>query len=113
MLGKRAQKRQIYPAIPASIADSRAGFPPTDWSLLRQVADGQWEPLLREYLRPCSRETVLICRRKGLELTDSEDVFQELMLRVMQPGKLGAGVQGARIFGPMTGTSKAICPVVS
>jgi DNA-directed RNA polymerase specialized sigma24 family protein len=66
---------------------ANSNFPPTHSSILVQARDGNWEPFLREYLEPCWREVVLVCRGRGISIPDAEDLFQELMHRIMREGK--------------------------
>jgi len=64
------------------------GFPATRSTVLRRAASDDWKQFLAAYLRPCWREVQLVCRRRGVPLTDADDLFQELLLRLLRPGKI-------------------------
>ncbi len=68
------------------LLDSGDSFPETHMSLIIDAAAGEWSPFLREYLRPCWREVLLVCRQWNLPAPDADDLFQELMVRLFQPG---------------------------
>jgi DNA-directed RNA polymerase specialized sigma24 family protein len=59
-------------------------FPETNTRILAEAAAGKWGPFLDAYLRPCWREVVIACRRRRLALDDAEDLYQDLMLRLLQ-----------------------------
>jgi DNA-directed RNA polymerase specialized sigma24 family protein len=65
-------------------------FPETQQTLLAAAADGRWNEFLDAYLRPCWKNLAAACRAKGLDLHDADDLFQELILRLMRPGRFGA-----------------------
>ena len=70
-------------------------FPQTETVVLTAAADGHWEPFFRAYLQPCWREVVIACRRHGLRLADPDDLYQELMLRVIRDAGFGHRVKQA------------------
>ncbi len=59
-------------------------FPETETVVLREAAAGRWDTFLQVYLRPCWREVVSRCAEHGIALPDAEDLFQELMLRLVR-----------------------------
>ena len=65
-----------------------AEFPDTRTSLLEQAAAGEWEPFLQQYLAPCWREITICCRQQKIPLADADDLFQELIVRVIREGQL-------------------------
>jgi DNA-directed RNA polymerase specialized sigma24 family protein len=65
-------------------------FPETETGLLQEAAAGRWATLIDLYLRPCWREVIIECRTRRIPLADSEDLFQELVLRLMQQGRLNS-----------------------
>jgi DNA-directed RNA polymerase specialized sigma24 family protein len=78
-----------------------AEFPDTRTSLLERAAVGDWGPFLEEYLAPCWREIVIRCRAQHIPLGDADDLFQELIVRVIREGELRSlpadpGADGAR-----------------
>ena len=64
-------------------------FPETNSGLLAAAADGRWEEFLAAYLRPCWKNLLAACRARGLDLNDADDLFQELIVRLMRPGRFG------------------------
>jgi DNA-directed RNA polymerase specialized sigma24 family protein len=62
------------------------GFPETSSKLLAEAAGGDWPRFFAEYLGPCWHEVVCACRQKGLALNNADDLFQELVLRLMRQG---------------------------
>ena len=73
---------------PPSAPHGAAGFPETRTSLLEQAAAGEWGPFLAAYLAPCWREIVIRCRTQHIPLMDADDLFQELIVRVIPAGEL-------------------------
>lgn len=67
--------------------DPSSPFPETEESVLAQAAGGDWERFLRAYIEPCWREMLIVCRQRGISLVDGEDLFQSLMLRLLQEGR--------------------------
>lgn len=59
-------------------------FPETHTEILAEAAAGNWTRFLDEYLRPCWREIVIACRTRGLPLPDADDLYQELMVRLIR-----------------------------
>lgn len=59
------------------------GLPETRTQILAQAAAGNWGPFLEQYLEPCWREVVIVCRSRQVPLPDADDLFQELMLRLL------------------------------
>lgn len=76
--------------IPADSKSNPALFPETHRGLLAAAAGGRWEEFFAVYLRPCWNNLAAACRARGLELNDAEDLFQELVLRLMQSGRFGS-----------------------
>ena len=72
---------------PVNIENSEL-FPPTRSQVLRAAADQDWTAFLAAYLRPCWREVLLVCRKQGVRIDDAHDVYQELLLRLMRPGRI-------------------------
>ncbi|MCR4412525.1 MAG: sigma-70 family RNA polymerase sigma factor, partial [Thermoguttaceae bacterium] len=64
--------------------DTGDEFPETETLVLREAAAGRWDTFLRAYLRPCWREVVSRCAEHGIAMPDAEDLFQELMLRLVR-----------------------------
>ncbi len=60
------------------------GFPETQTRVLAAAAAGDWGPFLEQYLDPCWREVVIACRSRRISLPDADDLFQELMLRLLR-----------------------------
>jgi hypothetical protein len=100
-----AKNRETSPPSP------RNGFPNTRLSVLRQAAGGEWETFLRAYLEPCWREIVVACRVRGIGLDESEELFQELMVRLIKPGALHRAAETAEALqsrgGPFRGNLPA------
>ena len=63
-----------------------AAFPETQASVLLEAASGEWGRFLNEYLRPCWCQIIASCRARRLPLTDADDLFQELVLRLIKEG---------------------------
>jgi DNA-directed RNA polymerase specialized sigma24 family protein len=59
-------------------------LPETQTNVLARAAAGDWTEFLGQYLQPCWREVVLACRAKNIPLDDAEDLFQELLLRLVR-----------------------------
>ena len=74
-------------------AEAKDEFPETQVDVLRKAAAGDWAPFLEEYLRPCWREVVLTCRQHNLPLSESDDLYQELMLRLLRSSGLNREVR--------------------
>lgn len=91
MQKKTAHSRQ--PANPATCGRDSEFFPTTQSKVLLAAAQGDFQAFCEYYLRPCWREVVLICRQKGLSIADPDDVYQELMLRLLDDGAFGAKAQ--------------------
>ncbi len=72
-------------------------FPETQTKILADAAAGDWGPFLDHYLRPLWREVILACRAHSLPLTDADDLYQELMLRLMRDGRFRREVRS--LFG--------------
>jgi len=81
-MAKKAERRQTG----ISAVDDFSGFPDTQTEVLAQAAAGNWEPFFDAYLRPCWREVVMACRARQIALPDADDLYQELMLRLIQDG---------------------------
>ena len=64
------------------------GFPATQTAILKEAAAGNWGRFLEEYLRPCWREITISCRSHGIPLTEADDLFQELIVRLLREGRL-------------------------
>lgn len=64
-------------------------FPETVTLVLREAAAGRWEAFLATYLQPCWREVVLACRAHQIPLPDADDLFQELMVRLVKDAGFG------------------------
>lgn len=73
----------------ASEGVAAEGFPETQTGILALAAEGQWEPFLRTYVHPCWKEVVMACRAKGVSFDHTDDLFQELMLRLMRRSPFG------------------------
>ena len=91
-MGKRKRKRS---ASEFSVPDDLAEFPETDSDILRQAAAGIWEPFFDGYLAPCWQETVTACRARRIPLSDADDLFQELMVRLLRDGRFQRSVRSA------------------
>jgi DNA-directed RNA polymerase specialized sigma24 family protein len=65
-------------------------FPETQTEVLAQAAAGEWTAFFAQYLRPCWREVVLACRQRNLPLEEAEDVYQELIVRLLRDGTFNA-----------------------
>ncbi len=65
-------------------------FPETQTEVLAHAAAGDWSRFFAEYLRPCWREVVLACRQRNLPLGEAEDVYQELIVRLLRDGTFNA-----------------------
>ncbi len=75
-------RKSIEPAGPPF--ETGDDYPETSTFILHEAAAGRWDTFLAAYLRPCWREVVLCCAGRGIPLLDAEDLFQELMLRVLR-----------------------------
>lgn len=83
---KKAQRHKLSNrALSASQSDP-AAFPETQTTVLAQAAAGQWEEFCRRYVAACWREVAFACRGRNLPLTESDDLFQELIVRLMKSG---------------------------
>lgn len=90
---ERGEKNEKNGEIPS--AQGEQDFPRTRTEVLAAAADGRWDPFFEEYLHPCWREIWLVCRSHGITLADAEDLYQELMLRVIQHAAFGPQVRQA------------------
>lgn len=89
-MGRRPEKSRTRPhATP--VGDDP--FPDTRTEILEEAAAGNWRPFLEEYLRPCWREVVIACHTRRLPIPDAEDLYQELMVRIIREAPFGRGVQ--------------------
>lgn len=88
-MGKKNQPT-VRPSASAGENDPGGAFPPTQTILLAAAAAGRWEEFLAAYLRPCWENVAAACRAKGFQLHDADDLFQELVIRLMRPGKFAA-----------------------
>ena len=61
-----------------------SAFPETCSEILADAAAGNWGRFLKEYLRPCWREVVIACRVHKIPLPNADDLYQELMLRLLR-----------------------------
>jgi DNA-directed RNA polymerase specialized sigma24 family protein len=64
-----------------------AAFPETRTAVLARAAAGDWEQFFRDYLAACWRETRLACRARDLPCAEVDDVFQEMVVRLMKSGR--------------------------
>ncbi len=69
-------------------AEQSTCFPVTQSEVLAEAAAGNWNRFLEQYLRPCWREIVLSCRSRGIPLAEADDLFQELVVRLLREGRL-------------------------
>jgi len=83
-VGKKNEKTTA-PAFPPD----PQGFPETQTNVLSTAAKGDWDPFFREYLRPCWQEVVIACRSHHLPIEGADDLFQELMLRLIRDARFG------------------------
>ena len=90
-MNKPARKRTVADSKRSHVSE---GFPETRTEVLQQAAAGNWAPFLDQYLRPCWREVVIACRRHGIPLPDADDLYQELMLRLLREGGFGPHTRG-------------------
>jgi DNA-directed RNA polymerase specialized sigma24 family protein len=86
---KMCEKKQgdHPPAKPGTLHDPQKmgdQFPETETLVLREAAAGRWDTFLQAYLRPCWREVAARCAEHGISVPDAEDLFQELMLRLVR-----------------------------
>ena len=63
-------------------------FPETQTAILEEAAAGNWDRFLSAYLEPCWREIVIACRSRRIPLEDADDLYQELVLRMIRDGDL-------------------------
>jgi len=63
---------------------SDSSFPDTRTEVLSEAAAGNWDPFIDLYLRPCWREVVITCRQRRIPMPEADDLFQELMLRLLR-----------------------------
>lgn len=79
---------------PRSVAPDQGSasehFPSTRTEVLAAAAAGDFREFAARYLRPCWKEVLFACRRRGLYIDSADDVFQELMVRLMQSGRFAA-----------------------
>jgi RNA polymerase sigma factor (sigma-70 family) len=75
-------------------ASAGESFPETRSSILAAAAAGKWEPFFDAYLRPCWREVVLACRAHRIPLPDTDDLYQELMVRLLRDAGFSRRVRG-------------------
>lgn len=61
-------------------------FPETRTEVLANAAAGDWTEFFDAYLKPCWREVVIACRQRSLPLGEAEDVYQELIVRLLRDG---------------------------
>ena len=64
------------------------GFPETQTAILAEAAEGKWDRFLAAYLAPCWREIAIACRTRRIPLDDADDLYQELILRLLRDGQL-------------------------
>lgn len=82
---KKVAKKADQPRTPPPAeTDFRGDFPDTRTEILAGAATGKWGPFFREYLRPCWRELVVACRSRKIPLPDADDLYQELVLRLLR-----------------------------
>jgi DNA-directed RNA polymerase specialized sigma24 family protein len=92
MLEKNGKSRDEPEGAPTLVGMSGL-FPETKTEILAQAAAGEWRPFLDAYLRPCWQEVVLACRHRRLAIDDAEDLYQDLMLRLLQDTGFHRSVQ--------------------
>jgi DNA-directed RNA polymerase specialized sigma24 family protein len=93
-VGKKGSQRDaVASSRRQPCAGSEDAFPDTQTDVLAQAAGGDWEPFLERYLRPMWREVVMACRSHGLPLSDADDLYQELLLRLIQNGRFNHEVR--------------------
>jgi len=66
-------------------------FPETQTTILAKAAAGNWDEFLRAYLKPCWREIEITCRSRRIPLEEADDLFQELILRLIRDGRFKQG----------------------
>ena len=88
-MGKRRRQTKVPAQSPRRETRSAAEFPETVTLVLREAAAGRWEAFLSTYLRPCWREVVLACQAHQIPLPDADDLFQELMVRLVKDAGFG------------------------
>lgn len=90
---KMADKRPE--AEPSPNLGLAGGFEDTRTEILAEAARGNWDRFFEQYLEPCWRELVLVCRTRGIALSDAEDFHQEFLARLMQDGRFGGRTRRA------------------
>lgn len=70
-----------------------AFWPETKTEVLQRASAGDWSAFLRHYLQPCCREISSRLRYRGRAPLDAEDLFQELIVRLMRPSSFSAKLQ--------------------
>jgi len=81
-------------APPSGSGEPSVCFPETQTAILAEAAAGNWDEFLRAYLAPCWREIRITCLSRRIPLDDADDLFQELVLRIIQEGRLKGASSG-------------------
>lgn len=66
--------------------ESGSEFLDTRSVILKAAAEGDWSEFFSRYLRPIWSEVVKVCRQRNVRLVDAEDMFQEIVLRMLREG---------------------------
>lgn len=91
-------------------AAAAGGFPETDPGILAEAAAGDFARFFDEYLAPCWREVVIVCRQRGIAIDDADDVLQELSIRIIQSGRFGGAARQAMPRQPNGGEFRGNLP---
>jgi DNA-directed RNA polymerase specialized sigma24 family protein len=68
-----------------SISAANSWYPETQSKILEAAAAGDWQAFLQSYLAPICTDLQRFGKRFGINLTDQDDLRQDLMLRLMTP----------------------------
>lgn len=93
MCGKK--NRSVGPSPPQGHTPEGSLFPETQTQVLAHAAQGEWEPFFQNYLRPCWLAVCQECRVWGLQEATAEDLFGELVVRLMRDGRFQREIRTA------------------
>ena len=68
-------------------------FPETHSGTLRAAAQGDWSGFFQQYFRPTWNEVVVACRCRNIPLVNTEDLFGELIVRLLRDGRFNPELQ--------------------
>lgn len=108
-VGKKSRNASDFHGGPLA-AGLQPFFPETQTGILRDAAQGAWSDFFRQYLHPCWREIEFACRKRGIPVSQTDDLFQELMVRLLRDGRFNTEFRSKQETGRSATTFRGNLP---